>query len=219
MLAQIASAQAARTPARQVPPGSRIPVPAAIAPEEPESQRDAARMLQVFAGCAVTRNGPLFHELVMVPPLLPDPRILQAGFERARHDMAYCVYRGMTLGTKQAVMIGAFAEQFYRRRFDSLPPLGPPSVLPAPTADDIPLHETLVFANCLIDRDGRAVDALVRTRVGSGGERTAFRALSPHYANCLDVGSTIQLSRVALRSALSDQLYRRALAAPAPAPH
>jgi hypothetical protein len=198
----------------EVPLGSRIPVPLPT-PDEREraSLRASARILQAFAHCAVERNARLFAAIVAVPPVPVDNQARNALFARARSTMSFCLTRESQMTAGQSVMIGAFAEQLYRRRFSSLPALGAANVPAADDPDSIPVRATLEFADCLIDRHAGGTDALVRTTVASDEEQAAFEALSVQYGNCLDTGSSLTLNRVVLRSALADQLYRRALAA------
>lgn len=206
-------------PAREVPLGSRIPVPVPeLSAAERASLRESARILQLFASCAVDRDQTLFAQIVAVPPLPRESSDRQALLRRATAIMERCLTQARQMTANGAVMVGAFAEQLYRRRFAALPALDPSSVPPASNSDEETLQATLEFADCLIDRNAGGVDALLRTRVGSGGEQAAFRLLAPFYVGCVDAGSSLRLNHVALREALADQIYRRAIAAAARLP-
>lgn len=210
----LATATSAQAPAPEpgVRLGSRIPVN-----EEPEtpSQREAARTLQRFARCLVDRRADLAAAIVNPPHANPDT-VRLANFQRARTPMSRCLTSAAQMSANHRLMTGAFAEQLYRKRFASLPPLAAPQPLPryADAADES-FAATVAFANCLIDASPEGADALARSAVGSDEERAAYQTLAGKYQSCLDAGNTLVISRVALRTAMADQLYRRALSGPA----
>jgi len=212
-LATVASA-AAQGPAPEpgVRLGSRIPVN-----EEPEtaSQREAARTLQRFARCLVDRRADLAAAIVNPPHANPDTARF-ANFQRARTAMSRCLTTAAHMSGTLRLMTGAFAEQLYRKRFPTLPRLGAPQPLPRYTdSEDASFAATVDFANCLIDASPQAADALIRSAVGSDEERAAYQVLAEKYPGCLDAGSRLVVSRIALRTGMADQLYRRALFGPA----
>lgn len=204
------------TPAPAAPLGSRIPVP--VAGEEADAQRESSQILQSWARCVVGRNPQLFEAMVAIPELPGTNAARMALFARAHNVMDGCLFRAARMTANHWIMVGAFAEHLYRRRFDSLPPLVRVALPPETDPSDVALRTTLEFADCLIDRSAAGVDALSRASVGSGQERAAYAALAPFYTGCMDAGSSLTLSRTSLRAALADRIYRRALAAAAPAP-
>lgn len=205
-----ATPAAAQAPAPEpgVRLGSRIPVN-----EEPEtpSQREAAQTLQRFARCLVDRRADLAAAIVNPPHAHPDT-VRLANFQRARTPMSRCLTTAAQMSATLRLMTGAFAEQLYRKRFPSLPPLAAPQPLPRYTdSDDASFAATVAFANCLIDAAPETADALIRSAVGSDEEQAAYQVLAGKYQSCLDAGNTLVISRIALRTGIADQLYRRAL--------
>ena len=183
-------------------------------------QRRAARALQRLAQCFVD-DYPRLAASIVDPPLSNTSNFRAELIENAREEMGRCLTvtrNGGQMITSDIVLLGAFAEQLYRRRFRELPSLGEMHLDPITHPDQVAIHTTFVFANCIIDRDAAAVDRLVRTTAGSNDEEAVLRALSPYYSGCLDVGSTLAVNRLSLRTSLADQLYRRALAHGLPSP-
>ena len=127
--------------------------------------------------------------------------------------MSNCLTSAARMTGNLRLLTGAFAEHLYRQRFSALPSLAPAAPLAALTdPDDAPFIATAAFANCLIDSSPGFVDALIRSTVGSDRERDAYRALAGRYGDCLHSGDRLVMTRVALRTAMADQLYRRARA-------
>lgn len=222
LLALAASAQGS-PPAEAAPPARPAPRVDPVTRRQLENRRWSPILLQRFARCFVEDNPRAAAEIVD-PPLSTGEEARQTRLRRAQLPIDRCLSIALgrnhmfnmlisaDLGVAMPVLLGAFAEHLYRRRFDEPPPLAAADVPPLADAEDAPAHFTYLFANCLIDRDAVAVDALLRTHVGSDEEGAAFAALAAHFAGCLDQGSTIELNRITLRTALADQLYRRALA-------
>jgi hypothetical protein len=179
--------------------------------------RNESRVLQRFARCFIDDNPGAAAALV-------DPPVgsVDRGALIARHQGALnrClgILGGGEMSPSRWVMLGVLAEQLYVRRFAQLPPLAPPPAQSVADPERMPIQATWLFANCLIDRNATAVDRLLRSQVGSRGEDEAYAALSAHYGGCLDTGSAMRLNRLALRTSLADQLYRRAIAGAAAAP-
>ncbi len=195
--------------------GSRIPER-----DTPElaAQREAERVLQQFARCVVDRDGR--RAAAVVQRARYGVEITQTDFAETRRSMTRCMTAagGGAMGTSALVMVGAFAGELYRRGYSRLPALGAAPVPPPAAPGQVTTLTTLAFAACLIDRDPGAADSLVRSSVGSTDEQAAYAGLAGHYPSCLDAGSSLTLNRLTLRSALADQLYRRAIAGAAGAP-
>ncbi len=208
-------AQSNPPPKVEVRLGSRIPVPvpASVSLEETASQRETSRIVHIFARCVVNGNPTLIASIVETSPYpVGEERAYRTAlFARAQRLMNRCL-RAEVMRSPESVIVGAFAEQLYRRRFRALPPLGPANLAPTTDPDGISLRVTLQFAACLIDRSGAEVDAFLRSEVGSDLENSALAALSDSFVGCLDDGSSLRLNRLTFRTALADQLYRRALA-------
>lgn len=211
-LSATAWAQADSPPKVEVRLGSRIPVPVPVSLEETASQRETSRIVHAFARCVVNGNPTLTASIVETSPYpVGEERAYRTAlFARAQRLMSRCL-RAEMMRSPESVIVGAFAEQLYRRRFRTLPPLGPANLSTATDPDDISLRVTLQFAACLIDRSDAEVDALLRSEVGSDRENAALGALSDSFVGCLDAGNSLRLNRLTLRTALADQLYRRAL--------
>jgi hypothetical protein len=128
--------------------------------------------------------------------------------------MSSCLTRlnGGKMEARISAYVGSFAGQLYRRKWATLPKLGKSAVPPGTDAEEQIVRDTLTFADCLIERAPAAADLLVRSDARSAQEAEALATLSPLYGSCLNVGTTLAATRLALRSALSEQLYRRALA-------
>lgn len=192
--------------------GTRIPVPVPASLEETASQRETSRIVHAFARCVVNGDPALIASIVETSPYpVGEERAYRTAlFARAQRLMSRCL-RAERMRSPESVIVGAFAEQLYRRRFPALPPLGPANLSPATDPGDMSLHVTLQFATCLIGRSAAEVDALLRSDAGSDRENAALGALSGSFAGCLDAGSSLRLNRLTLRTALADQLYRRAI--------
>lgn len=186
-------------------------------PSVPNSDRlgsdETARALQRFASCFVKRYERNAAALVD-PPLSTTSNFRRVLFRRAQGQMRDCVtiQRVSVLSTEQFVLLGAFAEQLYRKRFPSLPALGPINLPEMTHPDQISWDTALRFSNCLIDKDARTADRLVRSEVLSREEAASINTLSSYYSGCLNAGQTLKLNRLALRTTLADQMYRRASA-------
>jgi len=222
---------AAQAPAPAEPPA---PPPQATRRADPATRRQEQRrrwqpaLLQRFARCFVEDNPGIAAEIVD-PPLSAGAETRRIRLRRAQLPIDRCLSISLgrnhmfgmlisaDIGVALPVLLGAFAEHLYARRFDALPPLAPADVPPVSNPEDAPAHFTYLFASCLIDRDAASVDRLVRSHVGSDEESAVFAALAGHYGGCLDQGSAMELNRITLRAALADQIYRRALARSGPA--
>ncbi len=89
----------------------------------------------------------------MAIPELPSTNAARmALFARAHNVMDGCLFRAARMTANHWIMVGAFAEQLYRRRFDSLPPLARVALPSETERSDLALRATLEFADCLIDR-------------------------------------------------------------------
>lgn len=194
--------------------GSRVAKPAKHGSNDQRGDREeSARILQSFAGCMIGRKPAQLAAIVDPPYGTPDAERLRR-IKAMESTMSLCLgdAGGGWMGSPYYLMVGAFAEQLYRRYFVRLPALGEVEVPPAVHPDQVPILETLRFANCLIDHDPNSVDVLVRSNAGSSVEAAKFDSLAPHYGVCLDAGSKLALNRQSLRAALAEHLYRRALA-------
>ncbi|HEY0312614.1 MAG TPA: hypothetical protein VGC56_08980 [Allosphingosinicella sp.] len=200
----------------RTPIGTRLPQPM---PEETlETQQRAVEVLQKFAGCVVDSE-PLRAEAAVDLPLGTPGNVRLAAFRRLDDRMSFCLGKlnGDRMNAGMSAFVGSFAGQLYRRKWATLPALGRSEVPPADESGERAVRTTLSFADCLIDRAPAAADALVRSNARSPEEATALAQLAPRYGSCLNAGTTLAASRLALRDALSGQLYRRALASGAPA--
>ncbi len=215
LLGPVQSVGTPPTPApgeRVTPTGTRVPGPP-VGETSVETQR-ATQVLQKFAQCVVNRQ-PIATAAFVDPPRSFSETERNARLAYFKRDMSTCLGRlnGAQMALKANVMVGMLAEQLYLRKFPSLPSLGRSDIPPIVQANQIAVFTTLSLADCLIDRDAAAVDSALRSAVNSAPESDAFRRISAHYGTCLNAGSTLSLNRLALRTALAEQLYRRALAA------
>lgn len=215
--AATAPPETARPPEKHKPLGSLVPRPRE--PAETAELAAAAVVLQKFADCVVEKEARAAAAAVDLPLHTPES-YRAAQVQRMKNRMSICLGRqnGANMQAGMTLMVGAFAEQLYRRRFPSLPPLTPVTIPPASHPSQLAAAETRRFADCLIERDPKRIDALARSEVGSSEESAAFATLGGEYGTCLDAGSTLKINRLTLRFALADQLYRRALAGSAVAP-
>ena len=219
VLAALVAAQTA-TPdnpdsaALETPIGTRLPRERQF-PVIPDADSDKANeVLQEFSTCMVKKDPDLVASIVD-PPLSNDLSFRPKLYARATRHMSRClgsIVGGGQMSADQFVMTGALAGQLYVERFAKLPALASTRMPLLDPEDQATLITTLTFANCLIDRAPMWVDYLVRSNVGSDQELNAYKAIAPHYEVCLDTGTVLKLNRLSLRTALSDQLYRRALA-------
>jgi hypothetical protein len=72
------------------------------------------------------------------------------------------------------------------------------------------------FGECVVSQNPAAVEALVKSDVGSTTESTSTDSLAPQLGQCIAPGKTFALDRAALRQLLAVSLYRH-VAMPAPA--
>jgi hypothetical protein len=193
------------------PIGTRLPQPVV---EEPlESQQRAAEVLQKFAACVVDGE-PARTAAVVDPPTGTADTVRRAALRRIEGRMSYCLGKqnGGRMEMALPPLVGTFASELYRRRWPSLPPLGSSPVPPSDHPDNLAYRLTLGSADCLVDKNAAAADALVRSSVRSSEEKAALAKLAPFYGGCLAAGTTLSATRLALRAAIGLQLYRRALA-------
>ena len=71
-----------------------------------------------------------------------------------------------------------------------------------------------VFADCLVFKDTRNSDAILRTMPGSKEERAAAQALGPTLGACLVQGQTLSLSPSSIRGFAADGLWTRYVCSP-----
>jgi hypothetical protein len=193
----------------RTPIGTRLPQPI---PEDPlENQQRAVELLQQFAACVVDREPARTAAVVDAPPA-PREALRRAALKRIESRMSDCLTRlnGAKMSLQAEPLVGMFANELYRRRWATRPPLGAGTM--PDSLDDAAYRLTVSFVDCLIDGDPAAADAFARSTVRSPEEAAALAGLAPHYGGCLTAGSTLTLSRLALRSALALRLYRRAMA-------
>ena len=216
MLAAAPPANSHPAPKTRIPIGTRLPQP--VPQETLETQQRAVEVLQKFAGCVVDRE-PLRAEAAVDLPLGTRGDVRLAAFHRLDERMSFCLGKlnGDRMNAGMSAFVGSFAGQLYRRKWATLPALGRSEVPPAEESGEQAVRTTLSFADCLIDRVPAAADALVRSNARSREEAAALVQLAPLYGSCLNAGTTLAASRLALRNALSEQLYRRALAGGTPA--
>jgi hypothetical protein len=213
LLAMLAAPPADKPVEMHTPIGSLIPRPREdIGETNVETQR-ATEVMQKFAKCVVGKQPVKTAAYVDPARTLPDTD-RNARLAYFRREMSVCLGRldGGQLQLSTNVMVGMLAEQLYLRRYPALPTLGSSAIPPAANEVQLATFTTLSFADCLIDRDSGAVDAAIRSTVNSAQEADAFRRISGSYAACLDAGSVLKLNRLALRTALAEQLYRRTIA-------
>lgn len=216
LLAMLAPPPEGKATEMYTPIGSLIPRPReAIGDTNVDTQR-AMEVLQKFGKCVVGKQ-PLRSAAFVDPPRSMPEETRRASLVHIRREMSVCLGRldGAKMQLTVSAMLGTLAEHLYQRKYPVLPPLGRSDVPPMAHPEQLATWTTLSFANCLIDRDAASVDAAVRAVVNSREEGEAFGRLSAHYSPCLDAGSALRLNRLALRSALAEQLYRRATAGPA----
>lgn len=68
------------------------------------------------------------------------------------------------------------------------------------------------YGECVVRTGPAASFALLATKPETAEERTAFAALQPSLAGCLDAGQTIKINKVFLRGAIAYNYYRLAVA-------
>ena len=66
------------------------------------------------------------------------------------------------------------------------------------------------FSDCVVSADPTAAEALIRAPIGTPEQDAAVSRVATKMAGCLQKDMTLQMSRLALESALSEALYRRA---------
>jgi hypothetical protein len=213
LLAMLAAPPADKPVEKYTPIGSLIPRPREDIGETDVDTQRATEVMQKFAKCVVGKQPVRTAAYVDPPRTLPnvDRNALLTYFRR---EMSVCLGRldGGQLQLSTNIMVGMLAEQLYLRRYPALPKLGRSVIPPAADAEQLATFTTLSFADCLVDRDLDAVDAAIRSTVNSAAEADAFRRISGSFAVCLDAGSVLKLNRLALRTAIAEQLYRRAIA-------
>ena len=69
------------------------------------------------------------------------------------------------------------------------------------------------FGECVSRADGTGVQALLRQRPGSAGEREAIAALQPRFGACIPREQTIRFSPSVLKGALAEGIYRLSIVA------
>jgi hypothetical protein len=213
LLAMLAGPPAEKPAEMHTPIGSLIPRPRESIGETDVDTQRATEVMQKFAKCVVGKQPVRTAAYVDLPRTIPDTD-RNARLTYFRREMSVCLGRldGAHMQLKTDVMVGMLAEQLYLRKYPMLPELGRSAIPPAANPEQLATFTTLSFADCLVDRDSGAVDAAIRSTVNSAAEADAFRRISGSYAVCLDAGSVLKLNRLALRTALAEQLYRRALA-------
>lgn len=73
-----------------------------------------------------------------------------------------------------------------------------------------------VFSDCLVFKDTRSSDAILRTMPGSKEESAAAQALGPTLGACLVQGQTLSLTPSSIRGFAADGLWTRYVRSPAP---
>jgi hypothetical protein len=192
--------------------GSRIPRTIEI-PVSTTASTDIGIGFQTYSKCVVEKAPKLASNIVA-----PDPFVggkARAPFlEEGKRKLEACMnsINGARLKSSPQVLVGALAEQLYRAKYPSLPPLGEVA-LTEPRYEELRSRYSLyVVANCVIGRNAQWVDYLIRSASGSPQEDASLKALSGDLGSCLDAGNTLQFNRLTLRTAFADQLYRRAIA-------
>lgn len=111
------------------------------------------------------------------------------------------------------------AEEAYLKRF------GAPPALPVGAVEDAPrtyfstgpnlakARSLAAFADCVVFRDTRGADAVLRTPPGTMEERKAAMALAPVLGPCLVQGQEVALTPIAIRAIVADGLWARYVAA------
>ena len=107
------------------------------------------------------------------------------------------------------------AEEAYLARFESAPqtPADAPEVLTrAPLTVGVDPRASVFLAavaDCLVYRDLRGADALVRTKSDTPEERTAAVSLAPAVGDCLPKDRTLKLNATIIRSLAVEGLWAR----------
>jgi hypothetical protein len=165
------------------------------------------RAVYVVALCARNHHRQAVEALLESSPLATDEARLFA--EAVPPGQTDCPTRVETLRIKNLyVMRGALAEAIYNgeKRKPKVASLPFAEAFP-PSGQGKPGVVALWVARCAVRRSPPAAHAVLQFNPGAVGERRALLALGPTFVACLPAGERLQITRLAFRALIAEELY------------
>ena len=193
--------------------GSRlIPRAAQIIQSGPNA---AAIVLQNFGECIVARRVSSTEQLLALPI---SATAYEKGFRRLFSSVGdSCLEGDGTLEFSDSLLRGSLFQALYRKKFAraDIPSTGfnlgtdSGSDYVPPWSEVVRQHLVLQqFSHCVTQASANDVRKLVLSSPGSSLEEAAVVALSPKFSSCFSVGTSLKMTKPALRAMLAEALYR-----------
>lgn len=187
-------------------------IPRAVAQMEGKGPNAARLTLLRYAQCAVLRSRGRTARLISLPVDQPEYKRLSNALVEGEDDG--CLSGG-ELSFGGASFRGAIFEAVYQRDFGRSGPVvfdpaletGYAALYAQPYSAEA-RSAIARYGECIARRAGGDVRALVVSLPGSANEMQSFSALGPKLSGCLIKGERITFSKVVLRGALAEALYR-----------
>jgi hypothetical protein len=177
------------------------------------SDKDAARELDLYAGCLVSRREKAARAVALAPFASPEQAELEKIVTRRIDDE--CLKGGfddIRMTIRPDILAAAIAKQLLARDFPDLP-----SVVDRSTVDveaerqrAAQLNVAERFGRCIVWNDPAGVQALLRADHGSAAERQAIAGLQQDMGMCVAEGNTLRLDRTFVRNIAAVSAYRLA---------
>ena len=190
-----------------------------------EGNPNAGRLtMEAFGACLVSRSKGRVEKFVQMRVDAPEYRdYLKALFDRAEDQ---CLSSGQ-LRFHDIHLRGALFQALYAQEFKAgrRPDLGGapgsnyrllyPETLSGAARNAIALEQ---FGECVSRADPDSVHKLLRSLAGSSQETALFGSLTPRFGGCIPQGETLAFSKVILKGALAEGMYRLSKAAESAGP-
>jgi hypothetical protein len=189
-----------------------------------EGNPNAPRIaMEAFGACVLSRSKGRVAKFV-------DMRVGEqeyADYMRGLFDRSddFCLSQGW-LQFHDIHFRGALFQALYNSEFKSGPPsFGAvttsnyralyPETLSPPARNTVALEQ---FGECVARADPQGVHDLLRSLAGSSRETALFQQLSPRFSACIPQGEKLAFSKIVLKGALAEGMYRLSKAAEAAPP-
>jgi hypothetical protein len=175
----------------------------------------AARVtMEAFATCVIDRAKGRAMKLIDMPADTPEyASLFNALFDRTDA----CISGGQLSMTANLLSGGMFKAMYIRDyKYDSVPVTFGSDVVTgyrelygdAPSAKAVPVLAMEQFGECVARADAANARLLLLSYPGSVQEKAAFDDLMSKFSGCIVQGERLELSKAAVKGAVSEGLYR-----------
>ena len=171
---------------------------------DPDAAEKAAHFV---ARCTAEIRSPAAKKILALPYM---SKKQQKSVGSKVRGVGECVNRlGYDLRFTSSPLVGGMAEYFVTDVFrDELVNQVAVPTSDSPVISSTPRNGGEIFAQCVVQKDARAVKNLISTEPTSDEEKQALKAVVPLLGQCIPAGEEIALNRRSIRAMLSFGLYR-----------